>query len=63
MEYTVGIVFCLLQNPLISAVFYFVGHGFEVNGQCYLLGVDAPADAHQPQHAMSMDWVFHFIPY
>lgn len=41
----------------VYAVFYFVGHGFEVNGQCYLLGVDAPADAHQPQHSMSMDWL------
>ncbi|CAP30386.2 Protein CBG11191 [Caenorhabditis briggsae] len=41
----------------VYAVFYFVGHGFEVNGQCYLLGVDAPADAHQPQHALSMDWL------
>lgn len=41
----------------VYAVFYFVGHGFEVNGQCYLLGVDAPADAHQPQHAMSLDWL------
>ncbi|CAI2344201.1 unnamed protein product [Caenorhabditis sp. 36 PRJEB53466] len=39
----------------VYAVFYFVGHGFEVNGQCYLLGVDAPADAHQPQHSLSMD--------
>uniref|UniRef100_A0A8R1IT95 CASPASE_P20 domain-containing protein n=1 Tax=Caenorhabditis japonica TaxID=281687 RepID=A0A8R1IT95_CAEJA len=41
----------------VYAVFYFVGHGFEVNGQCYLLGVDAPADAHQPQHSLSMDWL------
>ncbi|CAB3405303.1 unnamed protein product [Caenorhabditis bovis] len=41
----------------VYAVFYFVGHGFEVNGQCHLLGVDAPEDAHKPQHALSMDWV------
>uniref|UniRef100_A0A1I7X5P5 CASPASE_P20 domain-containing protein n=1 Tax=Heterorhabditis bacteriophora TaxID=37862 RepID=A0A1I7X5P5_HETBA len=41
----------------IAAVFYFVGHGFEVNGQCYLLPVEAPADAHHPEHCLSMDWV------
>lgn len=41
----------------VYAVFYFVGHGFEVNGQCYLLGIDAPEDAHKPQNALSMDWV------
>ncbi|CAD6198613.1 unnamed protein product [Caenorhabditis auriculariae] len=46
----------LLGNG-VYAVFYFVGHGFEVNGQCYLLAVDAPADAHQPKHSLSMDWV------
>ena len=41
----------------VSAVFYFVGHGFEVNGQCYLLPIDAPAEAYQPQNCLSMDWV------
>ncbi|KAK6054632.1 caspase domain protein [Cooperia oncophora] len=46
----------LLGNG-IYAVFYFVGHGFEVNGQCYLLPVDAPSEAHKPEHCLSMDYV------
>ncbi|CAI5442352.1 unnamed protein product [Caenorhabditis angaria] len=46
----------LLGNG-VYAVFYFVGHGFEVNGQCYLLGIDAPQDAEKPEHALSMDWM------
>ncbi|CAJ0963612.1 unnamed protein product, partial [Mesorhabditis belari] len=41
----------------VYAVLYFVGHGFEVNGQCYLLPVDAPEDAHTPESCVSMDWV------
>uniref|UniRef100_A0A7E4UMJ5 CASPASE_P20 domain-containing protein n=1 Tax=Panagrellus redivivus TaxID=6233 RepID=A0A7E4UMJ5_PANRE len=41
----------------VYAVFYFVGHGFEVNGQCYLLPIDAPADGFGPDHCVSMDWV------
>lgn len=47
MEYTVLLSISLKR--LISAVFYFVGHGFEVNGQCYLLPVDAPLEAHNPK--------------
>ncbi|CAJ0571830.1 unnamed protein product, partial [Mesorhabditis spiculigera] len=46
----------LLGNG-VYAVFYFVGHGFEVNGQCYLLPIDAPEDAHTPEKCVSMDWV------
>nr|pir hypothetical protein F22D3.6 - Caenorhabditis elegans [Caenorhabditis elegans] len=56
MRYFIRVYQKLIGNG-VYAVFYFVGHGFEVNGQCYLLGVDAPADAHQPQHSMSMDWL------
>ncbi|WKX97736.1 hypothetical protein Q1695_013424 [Nippostrongylus brasiliensis] len=48
----------LLGNG-VYAVFYFVGHGFEVNGQCYLLPVDAPSEAHKPEHCLSMDYVLH----
>ncbi|KAK6736684.1 hypothetical protein RB195_019404 [Necator americanus] len=43
----------------VYAVFYFVGHGFEVNGQCYLLPVEAPSEAHKPEHCLSMDFVLH----
>ncbi|VDM71978.1 unnamed protein product [Strongylus vulgaris] len=46
----------LLGNG-VYAVFYFVGHGFEVNGQCYLLPVEAPSEAHRPEHCLSMDFV------
>ncbi|EPB68681.1 caspase domain protein [Ancylostoma ceylanicum] len=48
----------LLGNG-VYAVFYFVGHGFEVNGQCYLLPVEAPSEAHKPEHCLSMDFVLH----
>lgn len=48
----------LLGNG-VYAVFYFVGHGFEVNGQCYLLPVDAPSEAHKPEHCLSMDYVLY----
>ncbi|RCN38716.1 caspase domain protein [Ancylostoma caninum] len=48
----------LLGNG-VYAVFYFVGHGFEVNGQCYLLPVEAPSEAHKPEHCLSMDLVLH----
>ncbi|TMS32175.1 hypothetical protein L596_000053 [Steinernema carpocapsae] len=41
----------------VYAIFYFVGHGFEANGQCYLLPVDAPANNYGPEHCLSMDWV------
>uniref|UniRef100_A0AC34G113 Caspase family p20 domain-containing protein n=1 Tax=Panagrolaimus sp. ES5 TaxID=591445 RepID=A0AC34G113_9BILA len=41
----------------VYAVFYFVGHGFEANGQCYLLPTDAPGHTYGPQHCISMDWV------
>ncbi|KHN82089.1 Mucosa-associated lymphoid tissue lymphoma translocation protein 1 [Toxocara canis] len=46
----------LLGNG-VYAIFYFVGHGFEANGQCYLLPVDAPAEGYSPEHCLSMDWV------
>ncbi|VDM55023.1 unnamed protein product [Angiostrongylus costaricensis] len=46
----------LLGNG-VYAVFYFVGHGFEVNGQCYLLPVEAPSVAHRPEYCLSMDFV------
>uniref|UniRef100_A0A1I7YZ31 CASPASE_P20 domain-containing protein n=1 Tax=Steinernema glaseri TaxID=37863 RepID=A0A1I7YZ31_9BILA len=45
----------------VYAVFYFVGHGFEANGQCYLLPVDAPANNYGPQHCLSMDWVLSIL--
>jgi len=41
----------------VYAIFYFVGHGFEANGQCYLLPIDAPGDGYGPEHCLSMDWV------
>ncbi|KAJ1361184.1 hypothetical protein KIN20_020380 [Parelaphostrongylus tenuis] len=46
----------LLGNG-VYAVFYFVGHGFEVNGQCYLLPVEAPSVAYKPEYCLSMDYV------
>ncbi|GMS86703.1 hypothetical protein PENTCL1PPCAC_8878 [Pristionchus entomophagus] len=46
----------LLGND-VYAVLYFAGHGFEVSGQCYLLPVDAPTEAHAPEYCISMDWV------
>lgn len=36
----------LLGNG-VYAIFYFVGHGFEVNGQCYLLPIDAPIEGYK----------------
>ncbi|KAL3101141.1 hypothetical protein niasHS_001601 [Heterodera schachtii] len=41
----------------VYAVFYFVGHGFEANGQCYLLPIGAPGEDYGPEHCLSMDWV------
>lgn len=41
----------------VYAVFYFVGHGFEANGQCYLLPIGAPGEGYGPEHCLSMDWV------
>ncbi|VDP18851.1 unnamed protein product [Soboliphyme baturini] len=32
--------YCALLGYGVYAVFYFVGHGFEFNGQCYLIPVD-----------------------
>lgn len=51
--------FKALSKRFSAAVFYFVGHGFEVNGQCYLLPVDAPSEAHKPEHCLSMDYVLY----
>uniref|UniRef100_A0A914HZJ6 Caspase family p20 domain-containing protein n=1 Tax=Globodera rostochiensis TaxID=31243 RepID=A0A914HZJ6_GLORO len=41
----------------VYAVFYFVGHGFEAHGQCYLLPIGAPGHDYGPEHCLSMDWV------
>ncbi|KAI6194206.1 hypothetical protein M3Y96_01100200 [Aphelenchoides besseyi] len=41
----------------VYAVFYFVGHGFEANGQCYLIPIGAPAENYGPEDCLSMDWV------
>lgn len=41
----------------VYAIFYFAGHGFEANGQCYLLPIGAPANAYGPQDCLSMDLV------
>jgi mucosa-associated lymphoid tissue lymphoma translocation protein 1 len=41
----------------VYAVFYFVGHGFEANGQCYLLPIGATAGNYGPEDCLSMDWV------
>lgn len=56
--YGYNLLFCKnLKKPYFLAVFYFVGHGFEANGQCYLLPIDAPAESYGPEHCLSMDWV------
>lgn len=47
----------LIQNPYFPAIFYFAGHGFEANGQCYLLPIGAPANDYGPQDCLSMDLV------
>ncbi|CAD5211582.1 unnamed protein product [Bursaphelenchus okinawaensis] len=46
----------LLGND-VYAIFYFVGHGFQANGQCYLLPIGAPAENYGPEDCLSMDWV------
>jgi len=46
-----------IQISRCSAIFYFVGHGFEANGRCYLLPIGAPAKDYGPEHCLSMDWV------
>ncbi|KAF8362888.1 malt-1, partial [Pristionchus pacificus] len=56
MKYMIGEYRRLLGND-VYAVLYFAGHGFEVNGQCYLLPVEAPLEAHSPEFALSMHWV------
>ena len=38
---TVMLAFCKLLGPGVFAVFYFAGHGFEENGENYLMPVDA----------------------
>ena len=42
------------------AVFYFAGHGFELNGKHYLVPVDAPADWTQGD-AVCIQWVLEAI--
>ncbi|KAF7636618.1 hypothetical protein Mgra_00004015 [Meloidogyne graminicola] len=41
----------------VYAIFYFAGHGFEANGQCYLLPIGAPANGYGPKDCLSMDLV------
>uniref|UniRef100_A0A915E837 Caspase family p20 domain-containing protein n=1 Tax=Ditylenchus dipsaci TaxID=166011 RepID=A0A915E837_9BILA len=38
----------------VYAVFYFVGHGFEANGQCYLLPIGAPAENYGPEDSLNL---------
>lgn len=38
-----------MVKSFLSAVFYFVGHGFEANGQCYLLPIGAPGEGYGPE--------------
>ena len=49
-----GVMIALTTCTKITAVFYYVGHGFEANGQCYLLPVDAPVDA-TPDDCIAVD--------
>ena len=42
------------------AVFYFAGHGFELNGKHYLVPVDAPADWKQ-EDAICIQWILEAI--
>ena len=37
-----------------TAAFYFVGHGFETGGRCFLLPVDAPVD-YGPSDCIGVD--------
>jgi len=38
---TIMIAFCKMLGPGVFAVFYFAGHGFEENGENYLMPIDA----------------------
>uniref|UniRef100_A0A5S6QAZ2 Ig-like domain-containing protein n=1 Tax=Trichuris muris TaxID=70415 RepID=A0A5S6QAZ2_TRIMR len=38
---TIVAEYCTLLGSGVYAVLYFVGHGFEANGQCYLIPIDA----------------------
>jgi uncharacterized caspase-like protein len=52
---------CMFMNPGVHdvcvAVFYFVGHGFETAGQCFLLPVDAPANDYTPADCIAVDTI------
>uniref|UniRef100_A0A0N4ZIS3 CASPASE_P20 domain-containing protein n=1 Tax=Parastrongyloides trichosuri TaxID=131310 RepID=A0A0N4ZIS3_PARTI len=49
--------FTKLLGDNVYAVFYFVGHGFQINGQCYLLPINNKIDYYSPEHCLPMNWV------
>uniref|UniRef100_A0A0N5C5N9 CASPASE_P20 domain-containing protein n=1 Tax=Strongyloides papillosus TaxID=174720 RepID=A0A0N5C5N9_STREA len=51
------IYFTQLLGDNVYAVFYFVGHGFQINGQCYLLPINNQIEFYAPEHCLPMNWI------
>uniref|UniRef100_A0AC35U5U3 CASPASE_P20 domain-containing protein n=1 Tax=Rhabditophanes sp. KR3021 TaxID=114890 RepID=A0AC35U5U3_9BILA len=51
--------FTNLLSDNVYAVFYFVGHGFQINGQCFLLPINNLIDMYLPEHCLPMNWILH----
>ena len=48
--------FTSLLGPAVYALFFFAGHGFEVNQKQYLMGVDASTD-HNAEHCICVQTI------
>ncbi|CEF59780.1 Mucosa-associated lymphoid tissue lymphoma translocation protein 1 [Strongyloides ratti] len=51
------IYFTKLLGDNVYAVFYFVGHGFQINGQCFLLPINNDIEYYSPEHCLPMNWI------
>lgn len=49
-----------LMSEGCYAIFYYAGHGFELNGRHYLLPVDAPGEWKQ-EDAICVQWILEIL--
>lgn len=51
------LAYCKLLGPGIFAVFYYAGHGFEENGENYLMPVDATPEKKEEEFIRAQEFL------
>lgn len=52
-----SVIYSLNKYFYILAVFYFVGHGFEINNKCFLTPIGTPETEYGPDDCLSIDYI------